>query len=486
MTTTVHKPAEAISGNASAIAVLRERLRGPLLLPGDPDYDATRAVWNGMIDRRPAMIARCLGAADVMVAVKCARMHGLSVSVRGGGHNSAGYGVCDGGLMIDLSMMRAVRVDPAARRVQVQGGATWGDVDGETSAFGLATPGGLISATGVGGLTLSGGIGWLRGTSGLCIDNVVAADIVTADGRLLHASTGENDDLFWAIRGGGGNFGIVTMFEFRLQAIAPEMMFCAPAYPEERARHVLRAWRDFMVSAPDRIGSLAEFSTIPDDPGYPAEARGKRVVTLAAVYDGPADDGEAALAPLRSLGSVVTDFSGRMPYRRIQCLYDELFPKGRDRSYFKSLYVPDLSDEVIDGFVAGVGARPSKLTLASVWFFGRAVRDVPAEATAFGDRSQPWLLSFDSIWASAEDDAANISWARQQWRRMRPYSNGRAYLNFLSGHDDDPLVMREGVGSANYDKLARIKSIYDPGNLFRMNQNIPPAVTPQRNDLPGE
>lgn len=460
---------------AADVAALRETLRGPLLLPGDAGYDAARGVWNGMIDRHPAMIACCLGAADVAAAIGFARAHGLVISVRGGGHNSAGYGVCEGGMMIDLSSMRAVRVDPTARRAWVQGGATWGDVDAETTAYGLATPGGLISATGVGGLTLSGGIGWLRGTSGLCVDNILSADIVTAEGLLLHASPDSRPDLFWAIRGGGGNFGVVTMFEFRLQPIAPQMYFCAPAYPEERAAEVLRGWRDFILSGPERIGAIAEFSTVPNDPDYPEEAHGRRVLTLATLYDGPAEEGEALLAPLHAFGEKVADFSGRMPYRQIRRLYDGLFPKGRDRSYFKSLYVPSLDDTLIEEFVAGVAERPSPLTLASAWYFGRAVRDVPAEATAFGDRSQPWLLSFDSIWSRPEDDAANIGWARTQWRRMRPRSNGRAYLNFLSGHDDDPAVMRDGVGAATYERLARVKRDYDPGNLFRLNQNIPPT-----------
>ena len=457
------------------IGTLRETLRGQLLMPEDRGYDSTRGVWNGMIDRKPAMIARCLGAADVAAAVTFARTHGLAVSVRGGGHNSAGYGVCQGGMMIDLAGMRAVRVDPQARRAWVQGGATWADVDGETTAYGLATPGGLISATGVGGLSLSGGIGWLRGTSGLCVDNILSADVVTADGHLLRASADSNPDLFWAIRGGGGNFGVVTMFEFRLQPIAPEMRFCAPAYPESRAAEVLRAWRDFVVAAPENIGSLAEFSTIPDDPDYPAEARGQRVLALPTVYDGPAEEGERVLGPLLGFGEMVADFSCRLPYRNIQRLYDAQFPKGRDRSYFKSLFVPALGDALIDQFVAGVAERSSPLTLASAWYFGRAVRDVPADATAFGDRSQPWLLSFDAIWSRAEDDAANIAWARTQWQRTRPHSNGRAYLNFLSGHDDTPQVMQDGVGAATYQRLARIKRSYDPTNLFRMNQNIPPA-----------
>ena len=319
----------------------------------------------------------------------------MLVAVRSGGHGVAGHAVCDGGMMIDLSDMRAVRVDPAARRAWVQGGATWADVDCETTAFGLATPGGLISTTGVGGLTLSGGVGWLRGTAGLCVDNVMSADVVTADGRLLHASDVEHPDLYWAIRGGGGNFGIVVGFEFRLQPIEPTLMFCAAIYPESRATELLPLWRDYMLTAPKQVSSLAEFSTIPDDPEYPDHARGERVLALAAVYDGPADEGEAAVAPLRSFGTPLLDFSSKMPYRSIQALYDPLFPKGRDRSYFRSLFLPTLDQRIIQEIVSGLADRPSEMTYSSVWYFGDVVRKVPADATAFGDRSQPWLFSID-------------------------------------------------------------------------------------------
>ena len=282
----------------------------------------------------------------------------LRVAVRGGGHNVAGYAVCDGGLMIDLSLMRAVRVDPQAQRAWVQGGATWGDVDHETTAFGLATPGGVVSMTGVGGLTLSGGIGWLRQTHGLCVDNVVSVDIVTADGQLLHADDTSHPDLFWAVRGGGGNFGIVTSFEFRLHPIAPELMFCAPLYPEADAPSIIAAWRDFMATAPEQLCSLVEFSTIPVADDFPPETHGARVLAVAAVYDGPADEGEAAVQPLRELGKPVLDFSGKMPYCAIQSLYDGLFPKGRDRSYFKSLYLSSLSDAVIADITGPVGVLP--------------------------------------------------------------------------------------------------------------------------------
>ena len=356
--------------NAQSITDFKAKLRGTLIQPGDSDYDAVRVVWNGMIDRRPSLIARCHGAADVIASVDFARSHGLLVAVRGGGHNVAGYAVCDGGLMIDLSLMRAIRVDPQAQRAWVQGGATWGDVDHETTAFGLATPGGVVSMTGVGGLTLSGGIGWLRQTHGLCVDNVVSVDIVTADGQLLHADHTSHPELFWAVRGGGGNFGIVTSFEFRLHPIAPEVMFCAPLYPDADAPSIIAAWRDLMATAPERLCSLIEFSTIPDADDFPPETHGARVLAVAAVYDGPADEGEAAVQPLRELGNPVLDFSGRMPYCAIQSLYDGLFPKGRDRSYFKSLYLSSLSDAVI----ADIMGRWEFLPVADVAHLGVAFR----------------------------------------------------------------------------------------------------------------
>src|SRR5215469_5415728 len=398
----------------AAVAELKAMLRGRLLQPGDEDYDATRVVWNAMIDRRPAFIAQCQGAADVIAAVNFARAQGLAVTVRGG-HNVAGYAVCDGGLMIDLSTMRGVRVDTEARRAWVQGGATWSDVDAETTALGLATPGGLVSMTGVAGLTLSGGIGWLRGSHGLCIDNLESADVVTAEGRLLRASDTTNPDLFWALRGGGSNFGIVTCFEFRLHPIEPTLMFCAPVYPEARTREILPLWRDFMAKAPERLSGLAEFSTVPQDPAYPVETHGVRVLALACVYNGPADEGEAVTRPLREFGTPLLDFSGKMPYRTIQTLYDALLPKGRDRAYFKSLYLTKLDGQVIEDIVAGLDKRPSEMTFTSIWPFAAAVRRVPPHATAFGDRSMPYMFIIDAIWSKPEEDAANTGWAHSFW-----------------------------------------------------------------------
>jgi FAD/FMN-containing dehydrogenase len=452
---------------------LRSTLRGDLLEPGSPAYDIARVVWNGMIDRRPALIARCRNAADVRASINHARAHGLAIAVRSGGHNVAGYAVCDAGLMIDMSLMNAVRVAPGLDRAYVEGGATWGDVDAATTPLGRATPGGLISLTGVAGLTLSGGIGWLRGTHGLSCDNLVAADVVTAGGYLIHASDDENTDLLWALKGGGGNFGIVVNFEFLLHPIADEIMFCAPAYPEEQANEIIPKWRDYMATAPDEVSGLAEFSTIPSDPAYPEETWARRVLALATVYDGPAEEGERVTQPLRNLGEPLLDFSCRMPYCVLQSIYDGLFPKGRDRCYWKSTYLSGLDGNVIGEITRHLGKRPSEMTYASIWKFGGAVQRVATNATAFGDRSMPFMLSLDAIWSDPTDDDANIGWVRNAWRDMQPYSTGRLYLNFPGLGEGDNLV-RDAFGAESYARLQTIKGTYDPDNLFRMNQNVPP------------
>lgn len=447
---------------------------GTVLRPGDPDYDSVRVVWNGMIDRRPALIVRCRTAADVRAAVRHARAEGLDIAIRSGGHNVAGYAVCDGGLMIDLSLMNAVRVTPALDRAIVGGGATWADVDAATAPFGRATPGGLISATGVAGLTLSGGFGWLRGTHGLACDNLLAADVVTASGALVHASETENPDLLWALRGGGGNFGVVTSMEFALHPIGAETMFCAPIYPEERAAQILPLWRDYMQAAPDTVSGLAEFSTIPEDPTYPTETWGRRVLALPTVFDGPADEGERITLPLRQLAEPLLDFSGAMPYQTLQTLYDGLFPKGRDRCYWKSTYLRGLDETTITDVLTGLARRPSEMTFASIWWLGGAVARVPAEATAFGDRSMRWMLSLDAIWSKAGDDAANMGWVRGMWQDMQRHSTGRMYLNFPGLGEGDSLV-RDAFGPGTYARLQQVKRRYDPDNVFHLNQNILPA-----------
>ena len=458
-----------------AITWLRDSVRGEVWLPPDAGYDAARTVWNAMIDRHPAVIVRVRDTADVLAAVSFARGHGLPVSIRGGGHNVAGHAVGEGGLMIDLSAMRGVRVDADRRRASVDGGATWADVDAATQAYGLATPGGLISDTGVGGLTLSGGIGWLRSRYGLCIDNLVSADVVTADGRLVHASADEHADLLWALKGGGGNFGVVTSFEFALQSLGPTVMFCGPVYPIEAGSAPIRSWREFITAHSDRVGSIIEFSTVPSDPDFPEAYWGRRVYTVAALYAGDADEGEALLQPLRDLGELVTDYSGRMEYTTVQRLFDAVIPRGERRSYWKSHYLGSLTDDVIDLILERNASPASPDTLSSIWNFGGATAAVDAAATAFGDRSMPWMVSVDSVWRAPEDDTANIAWTRDFWEALRPYSQqGRLYLNF-AGHGEGNEELVRGSFGANYDRLAAIKRTYDPDNVFRFNQNITPA-----------
>jgi FAD/FMN-containing dehydrogenase len=460
----------------AALTALRSRFEGRLIRAGDPDYDAARLIWNGMFDKRPALIARCSGTSDVIAAVNFARERRLLTAVRCGGHNSAGSGSCDGGILIDLSGMNAVRIDPGQRVAYVQGGATWGDFDREAQRFGLATPGGVVSATGVGGLTLAGGLGWLRGKHGLSLDNLLGADIVTASGEALHASERENPDLFWGIRGGGGNFGIVTGFEFKLHPVGPVVMFLAPLYRAEDAALAMRGWRDFMATARDEIGgSLVEFSTIPHSPDYPEEHWGARVMAVAGVWAGPAEEGERALQPLRELATPLLDFSGRMPYCDVQKLYDGLFPKGKHRAYFKSVYLNGLSDAMIDEIAPRATDRPSDLTLCSVWHMGGAVARVAADATAFGARDMRFMLSIDSIWEDPAEDARNLAWSRSFWNDMKHHSKGRAYLNFAGLGEEGEELVRRSYGAANYERLAALKAQYDPGNLFRLNQNIRPS-----------
>jgi FAD/FMN-containing dehydrogenase len=441
--------------------------------PDDERYDEARLVWNAMIDHRPAIIATCRSTEGVVAAVREARRLGLPISVRGGGHNVAGFGVGAGSLMIDLSPMRRVEVDAAARRASVGGGALWRDVDIATSALDLATPGGVVSQTGVGGLTLSGGIGWLRGTRGLCIDNLVGAEVVTSSGDIVRTSDGENPDLLWALRGGGGNFGVVTQFEFRLAPLEPELMFCAPAYPEEEARDILPRWRAFMEQAPDEVSGLAEFSTLPDDPVLPEIARQRRVISLATVYDGPATEGERALQPLRELGGMLADFSAKMPYVAIQSAYDEMFPKARDRCYWKSLFLKEPGKAAIDDFCSGMSQRPSEMTLASLWWLGGVVSRVDPEATALGERAR-WMISLDAIWQDPINDDANIAWVRSLWSTLCKHGTGGAYLNFAGlGEDADELV--RGTFVATLQRLREVKQKYDPENLFRFNANIKPS-----------
>ena len=448
-------------------------LRGAVLTPDEPGYDESRSVRNGLINRHPALIVRCSGVADVIDAVNFARANGLLLSVRGGGHNVAGNAVNDGGLVIDLSAMRAVRVDTQARTVRAQGGATWADVDRETQVFGLATPGGLVSTTGVGGLTLHGGMGHLRRKYGLSIDSLLSVDIVTADGQVRTASADQHAELFWAVRGAGSNFGVVTSFEFALHPVGPLVALAAPMYPLEDAPQVLRAWREYMDAAPDEISSNAVFWGIPAVDAFPAEVHNKPVVIVAALHCGPAEEGERALLPLRSLATPVLDLSGTLPYTAVQSAFDPFFPKGW-LYYWKSLYLDSLGDETLDAVARFAEDRPVPTAMMVLWHQGGQTARVGAAETAFGRRDAPALLSFDTTWADPADTERCIRWTRDAWNAAHRFSSGGVYLNFAGFGEEKEALVRAGYGD-NYDRLAAIKAQYDPDNLFRMNQNIQPA-----------
>ena len=459
----------------TAIADFQSRLRGRLLRPDDAGYDEARAVRNGLIDRRPALLANCTGVADVVAAVNFAREHDLLLSVRGGGHNVAGNAVNDGGLVIDLSAMRGVWVDPEQRTVRVQGGATWADVDRETQLFGLATPGGVVSSTGVGGLTLHGGFGWLRRKHGYSIDNLVTVEIVTADGQIRTASETENPDLFWAVRGAGSNFGVVTAFTFRLHPVGPVVAFAAPFYALEDAERVLPAWCDFMTGTPEEVSANALFWGIPAVEAFPAELHQRAVLILPAMYAGDAAEGERALQPLRELATPLLDLSGLMPYATLQGAFDPFFPQGW-LYYWKSLYLDRLDRDAIDAIIGYAADRPSSSALMALWHLdGGAASRIGAEATAFGSREAAYLLSFDTTWTDPSESERNIAWTRSAWADMHRFSGGGVYLNFAGFGEEKEALVRAGYG-ANYARLAALKGTYDPGNLFRMNQNIRPGT----------
>jgi FAD/FMN-containing dehydrogenase len=450
------------------------KIHGTSIRPGDHAYDDARAVRNGLIDRRPALIARASGVADVVDAVTFARDHGLLLSVRGGGHNVAGNAVNDDGLVIDLSAMRAVHVDPAVRTARVQGGATWADVDRETQLFGLATPGGVVSSTGVGGLTLHGGLGHLRRKYGLSIDNLISADIVTADGQVRRASATENPDLFWAIRGAGSNFGVVVSFEFRLYPVGPIVALCGPFYDAAKdGPAVFRAWRDFTQSAPDEVNTLIVPWSIPANEHFPPELHNLPTLVAAAVYVGPVEEGERMMAPLREIATPLLDLSGPIPYTALQAAFDPFFP-ARLLYYWKSTYIDELSDAAIDVMLQRHASRPSPLTDGIVWHLGGAVARVGETETAFGRRTAPYLFTAESTWTDRADNDRNIAWARDSLTAVQPFSHGGSYLNFPGFGEEKEAQLRAAYG-ANYDRLIELKRQYDPGNLFRMNLNIRPA-----------
>ncbi len=472
MSTTPIDQTHVQSLDDEVIEAFASGLRGRVVRPADDDYDEARQVWNGMIDKRPALIALCEGVADVVAAVNLAREHELLVAVRGGGHNVAGTAVCDGGIVIDLSRMRAVRVDPEQQRVWAQGGCTWGDVDRETQLFGLAVPGGVVSQTGIAGLTLSGGFSNQRRAHGMSIDNLVACDIVTADGSYVRASEDEHPDLFWALRGGGGNFGVVTAFEYRAHPLGPEVYHAQVMYPVEDAREIIAGWRETVAGMPDAVTSDVAFWSFPPDPALPQELHGMPFVAVLAQYVGPVDEGERILQPLRQLGTPIVDASGVVPYLALQSALDALFPVGA-RYYWKGLYLDRLDGEAIEMITEHSLATPSLRSPIVVRHLGGAIGRVPAEATAFGDRSAPFHLSIDATWTDPADDARNIDWTREFWSAAQPFSSGQIYFNFAGMLEEGDVAIRTSYGR-NFERLVDIKTAYDPSNLFRLNPNIQP------------
>jgi len=467
------KVAVGVELDAEALEALSQQVRGPVLTPGDPAYDDARSIWNGLIDRRPALIVQCSGAADVVDAVNFAREQGLTLSIKAGGHNVAGNAVNDDGIVLDLSQLRGVHVDPALQTVRVQGGATWGDLDRETQLFGLAVPGGVVSTTGVAGLTLHGGLGHLRRKHGLSIDSLVSVDIVTADGELRRASATENEDLFWAVRGAGSNFGVVTSFEFRAHPVGPMVFVGAIFYPFEEASSILPAWRDFMATAPEELSSLAICWSVPPVEPFPPEIHGTPVVVVAAAHCGPAEEGERVVQPLRELAQPVVDASGPWPWLGLQSGFDAIFPQGELR-YWKSRSVTELSDEVIGDIIELAGRRPAPLSDIVIWHHGGAMSRVAEEETAYGGRDTQFLVTAEASWTDPAQNEEAIAWAREVFDAMDRYSTGAVYLNFPGLGEEEDSLARAGYG-ANYDRLTALKAKYDPENLFRMNINIPPA-----------
>ena len=446
-------------------------IRGETLFPGDAGYDQARALWNAMIDRRPGLVVRCAGVADVRRSVDFARENEILVSVKGAGHNIAGKAVCENGLMIDLSRMRDVRVDPVGRTARVGPGATLGDLDHETQAFGLATSLGINSTTGVAGLTLGGGFGWLTRKYGLTADNLLSADVVTADGRLRHASEKEEPDLFWGLRGGGGNLGIATSFEFRLHPVGPTVLAGLVVHPFDAARDVVRRWRELMAKAPEELTCWVVTRKAPPLPFLPEAWHGREVLILAMVYSGDVASGEKAAAPLRQIGKPIADVVGPHAYSAFQKAFDPLLTPGV-RNYWKSHNFTELKDGAIDVFLKHASRLPSPHCEIFMGNLGGAAGRVPVGATAYPHRDANFVMNVHTRWEKKEDDATCKEWAREVFDEMSPFATGGVYVNFVS-EDEDRVSAAYG---ANYERLARVKKQYDPGNLFRVNQNVAPAV----------
>ncbi|MDP9249876.1 MAG: FAD-binding oxidoreductase [Chloroflexota bacterium] len=461
----------AVLGRAT-IEELRQSVRGTVVAPEDADYDAARAVWNGMIDRRPALVVRCVDVADVVAAVQFARSQGLEIAARGGGHSLPGFSTTDGGLVIDLSPMRAVSVDGPGRRAVVEGGATWADVDQATQASGLAVTGGLVSTTGVGGFTLGGGVGWLMRRHGLASDNLIGAEVVTADGSVVRATESENADLLWGLRGGGGNFGVVTSFEFRLFPVGPTILGGPVFYPGEQVVDVLRGWRDATAAMPDDLTTLVSLGSAPPIPPVPESWHGQAVATVIGAYAGAIADGQAPAGPLRTLGDPIVDLLGELPYVALQSLVDPGWGAGA-RNYFTALFLSGLPDAAIDVLAAAHQSRPSPFNEIHLHQMGGAAARVGADASAFGNREAPFLMNIVARWLEQADDERELAWARDLRAAMQPFATGATYVNFLGLGD---AGVRDAYDAERFARLGDLKHRWDPTNAFHLNQNIAPVA----------
>lgn len=468
----VRSNGESLAVEISIVEQLKASLRGALLLPGEDGYDKARTVWNAMIDRRPGLVVRCAGVSDIQQAVRFAREHGVLTAVKGGGHNIAGNAVCEGGLLIDLSEMRSVRVDPHARIAHVEPGATLGDFDHECQAFGLATPVGINSTTGVAGLTLGAGFGWLSRKYGMTIDNLVAADVVVADGRLLRADNSSNADLFWAIRGGSGNFGIVTRFEFKLHPVGPNVLSGLIVYSLKDASVALKRYAEFCKTLGEETSVWTVLRKAPPLPFLPASVHGTEVVVFCLCHIGDPEEGRKAIEPLRKLGTVLGEFIGVQPYAAWQKTFDPLLAPGA-RNYWKSHNFIDLDEGAIDVVVKYVRSLPSPHCEIFFGLIGGATTRPSPDATAYSHRNTIYVCNVHGRWETAAEDKRCVEWARGFFREAAPFATGGVYVNFLTDDEADRVKAAYGPG---YDRLAAVKQKFDPQNLFRMNQNILPKA----------
>jgi FAD/FMN-containing dehydrogenase len=460
-----------INISKEAIESLKSKVKGQIILPSDPTYDQVREIWNAMIERWPALIVRCAGANDVPHAISFARENGLEISIRGAGHNIAGDALCDNGLMIDFSTMRNVRVDAEQKRALVEPGATLADFDEAAQSHGLATPVGINSTTGIAGLTLGGGFGWLTRKYGLTVDNLVSVDVVTADGKKLRASESENADLFWAIRGGGGNFGVVTQFEFKLHQVGPEILAGLIVFPFDQAKQVLTQYREFVGSAPEDLNVWALLRKAPPLPFLPGDVHGKEVLVLVTFYVGDVAQGRKLVEPLRCFGTPHGEHIGVQPYTAWQKAFDPLLTPGA-RNYWKSHNFTDLSDGALNLMIEFAGKLPSPQCEIFIASIAGAANRVPADAMAYRHRGAKFVLNVHGRWDKKKDDERCIAWARAFFQASAPYASAGAYVNFMTEEEGDRVAAAYG---ANYDRLAQIKKHYDPENLFHLNQNIKPS-----------